>query len=79
MKLKHPVVLSLTSICHCNLERENGRETKRKTKRKGWFRRSEGRSFLILVDRRDVRTGRNEVEVTEEDQRISRDRRTDGT
>lgn len=27
MKLKHPVVFSLTSICHCNLERENGRET----------------------------------------------------
>ena len=27
MKLKHPVVLSLTSICHCNLGREKGRET----------------------------------------------------
>lgn len=30
MKLKHPVVLSLTSICHCNLEREGGSETDRK-------------------------------------------------
>lgn len=39
------------------------------------FRRSEGRSFLILVDRRDVRMGRNEGEVTEGDQRISKDRR----
>lgn len=35
----------------------------RKTKRKGWFRRNEGRSFLILVDRRDVRTGKNGGEV----------------
>lgn len=48
------------------------RKTKRKTKR--WFRTSEGISFLILVDRRDVRTGRNEGEVTEEDQRISGER-----
>lgn len=34
MKLKHPVVLSLTSICHCDLEREEGRETDRKKDKK---------------------------------------------
>ena len=79
MKLKHPVVLSLTSICHCNLNGENSRVKERQREEKGWFRQSEGRSFLILVDRRDVRTGRNEGEVTEEAQRISGDRKSGNT
>lgn len=57
MKLKHPAVRSLTSICHCILSREKERQGEGKTKREGWLRRSEGRSSLILVDGRDVRTG----------------------
>lgn len=72
MKLKHPAVFSLTSICQRNSERQKARsQMERTTKRKGWLRRSEGISFLILVDRRDVGTGRKEGEVTEEDLRIS--------
>lgn len=65
MKLKHPAVFSLTSICHCNLNRGRGRNTKRKTKTKRWLKRSEGRSFLILVDRRNVKKNRDEGVVTE--------------
>lgn len=48
MKLKHPAELSLTSICHCNLEREKARsQIEWETKRKEWLKTSEGRSFLI--------------------------------
>lgn len=56
MKLKHPAVFSLTSICHCSLNKGKGRNTEGETKR--GMVKSEGRSFLILVDRRDVRTQR---------------------
>lgn len=72
MKLKHPAVFSLTPICHCNLNRGKGRHTERKTKRNGWLKLSEGRSFLILV-------GRREGEVTEVDQMISGDTKREGT
>lgn len=76
MKLKHPAVLSLTSICHCKLGRKKGRETDgKKDKEKTMVQKTRwGRSFLILVDGRDVRIERNEGEVTVEDQRINGDR-----
>jgi len=59
MKLKFPTVLCLTSICHRNLDREKARrQMERETKRKEWFRKSEGRFLLILVDRSNIRIGK---------------------
>lgn len=71
MKLKHPTVLSLTSICR-NLRRQKAKR-RMETKKKGtrWSKKSWGRSFVILVDRRDARMRRDEGEVKEEDLKIS--------
>lgn len=61
MKLKHPAVLSVTSICHCKLEGDRGRKTDvKKDEEKGMVQHVWCRSFLSLADRRDVRTERGE-------------------
>lgn len=74
MKLNHPAVHGLTSICQCDFEKEKAtRQVEGATKRGGCFRRREARSSLISEDRRDVWIKRNKGEVTE-DERAPMDR-----